>query len=103
MAFDKAGSSHSKDPEFVRNRPRVLARDMGQCQLAWDDCEVRATEVDHIKNFKSGGMHAMDNLQAVCNTCHKQKTQKEAARAWAKIRRDATHPDSRLQHPGLRK
>lgn len=94
--------SHSKDPEYVRNRPRVFARDQSMCQIGSEGCEVHATQIDHVVNFKAGGTHAISNLQAVCVTCHQRKTQREAAKAWAKVRRDATHPDTRLQHPGLR-
>lgn len=94
--------SHSKDLEYVSNHPRVFTRDGGICQINGEGCDVQATQIDHVVNFKAGGSHAMSNLQAVCDTCHKRKTAKEAARAWAKVKRAATHPDSRLQHPGLR-
>ena len=91
-----------RSAEFDRNRPVVLRRDRFTCQLQYADvCTGRATEVDHIRNVKDGGGDHMANLQSVCSDCHKVKTGIEGRKAWAKVRREAQHPDARLKHPGL--
>ena len=45
-------------------------------------CEARgirraATDVDHIKALEFGGGDEIENLQALCRECHKEKTAKE--------------------------
>lgn len=91
----------TQDPEYRANRPLVLSRAGGRCQIGGVHCTGVATEVDHIRNYKSGGGHGMDNLQAVCGPCHRAKTAKESAIARARLRREAIHPDARRKHPGL--
>lgn len=40
--------------------------------------EYAATEVDHIVPLSKGGSRlAMDNLQALCKSCHSKKTRAE--------------------------
>lgn len=41
---------------------------------------VPATEVDHIKPKRDGGMDDWNNLQALCKPCHSQKTAIEDGR-----------------------
>lgn len=38
---------------------------------------ARATDVDHIVPRRSGGADTLDNLQALCHSCHSQKTRAE--------------------------
>lgn len=63
-------------------RERILKRDGYLCQ----PCEragrtTLAKEVDHILNKASGGDDSDDNLQAICSTCHYEKTAMESAAA----------------------
>ena len=37
---------------------------------------VLATVVDHVIPRESGGIDALDNLQALCKSCHDRKTAK---------------------------
>lgn len=101
MGWERRGEQ-TQDPEYRANRPLVLERDGGRCQIAGPNCTVAATQVDHIVNHRAGGHHGMTNLQAVCETCHRSKTAKEAAAAWRRLRREAIHPDARRKHPGLK-
>jgi len=40
-------------------------------------CKVRPSEhVDHIIALRAGGANSMDNLQALCASCHSKKTAK---------------------------
>lgn len=57
-----------------------------------------ATEVDHIKPKAKGGTEDDDNLQAICHTCHVDKTQAEAAEAQGKTIRPKTKYDAQ-GHP----
>jgi hypothetical protein len=37
-------------------------------------CGDKATEVDHILEVANGGTDDVENLQPLCNVCHKAKT-----------------------------
>lgn len=73
-------------------RRTVLERDNGLCQIRGPRCTRIATAVDHIQH---GDNHNLTNLQAVCNTCHRVKTQHESHQTRVTRRR----PDER--HPGV--
>lgn len=80
--------------DWPQRRRHVLRRDGHRCQIRGQRCKRIATEVDHIVNNDD---HGYDNLQAVCATCHREKTAVEAARGHAAVRnrsrRDAEpHP-----------
>lgn len=60
-------------------RDRIMARDRSLCQTCLRlGIFTRATEVDHIACKALGGSDSDDNLEAICRTCHKRKTQQEA-------------------------
>ena len=40
-------------------------------------CSEPATEVDHLLPRKFGGIHARQNLQGLCKSCHSAKTARE--------------------------
>ena len=64
-----------------RKREAVLKRDGYLCQPCKRlDRITLATEVDHVTPQAEGGSEDESNLQAICETCHKAKTQAEAAR-----------------------
>lgn len=66
-------------------REQILARDGGLCVPCRSIGLVSlARAVDHIVNKARGGGDNPSNLQAICNTCHDQKTQAEArGQDWA--------------------
>ena len=49
-------------------------------------------ELDHIVNHKRGGTDELDNLQWLCQACHKVKTQREAAARRGQYRRKPKPP-----------
>lgn len=58
-------------PAWRKIRRVVLARDGGLCQIRGPKCEVKATHVDHIEPWLSGGAVFDDrNLRAACKTCN---------------------------------
>ena len=60
-------------------RAHILERDGYLCQVCKQQGRLtEATAVDHIKNKASGGTDDLDNLQAICQVCHKAKTQAES-------------------------
>lgn len=77
--YDPAYADHPSDeypPDWPARRKRVLERDANVCQ----SCGVRSTrvddvrlEVDHVVPKADGGSHALDNLQALCPSCHAEK------------------------------
>jgi 5-methylcytosine-specific restriction enzyme A len=55
-----------------------------------DGCDYGATQVDHIIPHKGAGdpnFYNVDNLQALCASCHSKKTAKDKAGG---LTRDAT-------------
>ncbi|WP_422822410.1 HNH endonuclease [Vreelandella populi] len=64
-----------------RKRQQILRRDKGLCQPCLKQgFFTPAVEVDHVVNIASGGTNSDDNLQAICEPCHKAKTLEEARR-----------------------
>lgn len=60
-------------------RDRILERDNFLCQPCLANGVVTAAkEVDHIINKESGGTDEDYNLQSICKSCHKEKTQAES-------------------------
>lgn len=41
---------------------------------------VAATDVDHIVSKRTGGTDSLDNLQALCHSCHSRKTVEQDGR-----------------------
>lgn len=86
--------------ELPRNwralRRQVLERDRHTCQ----QCGARANHVDHIDHR---GPHTLDNLTALCQTCHMRKTQADGHQARQRARRAALAKARRPKprHPGL--
>lgn len=62
-------------------RAHIMERDRYLCQPCRQAGRLTpANAVDHIINKASGGSDEMTNLQAICNACHKAKTQTESGR-----------------------
>ncbi|WP_334037900.1 HNH endonuclease [Burkholderia gladioli] len=75
-------------PNWERTRAEILKRDKSLCQACLRrDRVTLATTVDHIVNRAEGGTDDPANLESLCDSCHKAKTAKEAARARARRRR----------------
>lgn len=74
------------DPEYLRNRSFVLARDLwceGYPVGIHGNTRVRTTTADHIKPLSQGGTHALDNLEAMCASCNSSKGAEErVSRPW---------------------
>ena len=61
-------------PDWERRRKRILERDP-ICKV----CDnALSTIADHIV---PGDDHSYENLQGICDPCHREKTQREAAEA----------------------
>lgn len=45
------------------------------CEIELDD--QREYDIDHIKPLANGGTNTLDNLQAICKSCHSEKTKNE--------------------------
>lgn len=59
-------------------RESVLKRDAYLCKICKDKGKyIKANTVDHIKAKEHGGTDAMNNLQSLCDSCHKAKTARE--------------------------
>lgn len=83
--------------DWDSRRASVLRRDSFRCKIAGAGCSGIATEVDHIRR---GDDHRLENLRAVCRSCHRKKSQAEALEAQRRKRELRYRPQER--HPGLR-
>jgi len=63
------------DPEYQRNRRTCLENARHRCEIRIEGvCTHRATQVDHIIPVSQGGTHALANLRASCQPCHRKVT-----------------------------
>lgn len=84
MAWHKT-SRHERGlgSNWDKARKRALERDKGLCQVCAKAGRVTlATEVDHINPRAKKGDHSLDNLQSICNQCHKRKTAEESGKTY---------------------
>ena len=73
-----SSSARGYDWKWRKTRGRILERDSGLCQLCLEQgLLIPASEVDHIVSRANGGNDNSDNLQAICRSCHKKKTNRE--------------------------
>lgn len=80
MAWRHEGSRHERGYgwQWVKLRDRILARDLYLCQPCLDAGRTtQADAVDHITPKAQDGTDDHDNLQAICDPCHKRKTRDE--------------------------
>lgn len=72
---DQSSKAFYQSKAWRRLREQALKRDAGLCLL----CGAKADVVDHIKEIKDGGAKLeIHNLQALCHSCHNQKSAKES-------------------------
>lgn len=80
-ASNNGKSRHARGYGTAWNKLRVsiLKRDQGLCQsCARAGIVTAAKTVDHIINKAKGGTDHPTNLEAICDACHTEKTQKES-------------------------
>ena len=83
FADQRRGTRHERGygSDWDKLRIQILARDMYLCQVCLPQGLVRpARTVDHVTPKAEGGTDDPDNLQAICDDCHRAKTQREAWR-----------------------
>jgi 5-methylcytosine-specific restriction endonuclease McrA len=87
MARDAwAGSTRRQrlPTDWPERRLAVLERDGWCCRLRFAPCVGAASDADHIK---AGDDHRLENLQAVCEPCHRVKSSREGHEARLRLRR----------------
>jgi len=74
----KSAAARGYGSAWKRLRAKVIERAMGVCEecMAWSRV-TPGTEVDHIKPKAQGGSDSLDNLQLLCESCHRIKTARE--------------------------
>ena len=80
MTEQKKGNRHARGygAAWSRLRRRIMERDSMLCQPCKSAGRISgATQVDHIVSKAQGGTDDPDNLQAICDSCHKAKTLEE--------------------------
>ena len=92
MAWDHELSRHERGYgyDWTKRREHVMRRDMHLCQPCYlKGRPTPATQVDHIIPKSQDGTADMDNLQAICDDCHKAKTAQEATGSKDKLAFDS--------------
>ena len=75
----KTASERGYGNDWKVLRQQALSRDNFLCQSCrTNGVYTPATDVDHIKPKSQGGTNAMSNLQSLCKSCHREKSQQEA-------------------------
>lgn len=57
-------------------REQVRTRDSDICQICGKKCSAAEIEIDHIKPVSKGGKTTISNLQVLCQTCNRRKSNK---------------------------
>ena len=57
-------------------REQIIERDQSICQICHKKCRRDEIEIDHIKPVSKGGKTTISNLQVLCSTCNRQKSNK---------------------------
>ena len=72
---------------FVRNN--IAASQKWQCQICHELLQA-SYQIDHIQPLRDQGSNALSNLQALCGSCHVQKSAKENSRAaiWTRMEKE---------------
>lgn len=83
-------------PGWARIRVRVLQRDRWCCQLHYDGCLRRASEVDHVGEPDD---HRDEVLRAVCHPCHATRSGRQGAAVTNGRHAQRRRPPE--PHPGL--
>jgi len=79
MGFLLLGGNHS--PIGSRSIPqtrkeRILKLQQGKCARCGDS-RTHLLQFHHIKQYANGGSNGIDNLEALCPTCHYEETQRQ--------------------------
>lgn len=80
---ESRGNRHERGygTQWDKIRKLVLQRDDNLCQECLKQHRVTiGTHVDHIQSKAKGGTDDLDNLQTLCEQCHKDKTLRETGR-----------------------
>lgn len=78
----RSSSARGYGGHWKKLRKVVIQRDGGLCQPCRREGRVTTfTEVDHIVPKAEGGTDSHDNLQCICDPCHREKTLQESLRA----------------------
>lgn len=100
MTYRYPNSTRTTTPEHRARRLRVFKRDGYRCQIRGARCTGHADELDHVIALAEHGPDTDENSRAACRECHREKSQREAARGRRRQARSAWHPVE--PHPGLR-
>ncbi len=81
--MDKSNSSIYKSRQWRRVRQLVLHKQPICVMCERKNKFVTANTIDHITPINKGGaIWAIDNLQALCSSCHNSKSSKDRGRAY---------------------
>ncbi len=69
-----------KAKRFATKQQKALLCVMQECSCAHCGATLASWEADHIVEWSRGGGTTTNNLQLLCQTCHKTKTRSFLAR-----------------------
>lgn len=72
------------------NRRSLMGRDGHLCQ--WNDCDRKATTIDHVHPRSKGGKHEWTNVVACCTKCNSKKADHLPSTLGWKLKREPQVP-----------
>jgi hypothetical protein len=91
LCFGLNSKSEKPKRESVATSQRnaVLARQKNKCARCGKLLDMRAVQIDHIKEVYKGGKSTVSNLQALCSSCHSIKTHEDKLKQTEKKKAEA--------------
>ena len=77
--FDKFYNKHSRQKFTPAERDAIVERQGRKCNGTCGDTLGKSFHIDHINPLHAGGSNSSDNLQALCQSCHIEKTTAEVS------------------------
>jgi len=71
------GLSHGRIEINKTERTKILEEQKGVCQICNEEIALESAEFDHILAVSRGGLNNRENLRALCQSCHRDKTSRE--------------------------
>ena len=87
---NRLGAKINRTPVTGGIRYDVIARAKGLCQACGVSSNTRPIDVDHIIPTSRGGTNELDNLQALCYKCNREKNNRDKTNfvLWSKKLKD---------------
>ena len=74
---DILNAPHARMCLTIEQKDEIVVKQKGKCACCGEKLVKKKIEFDHRKALANGGTNAVDNFQALCPSCHQDKTSHE--------------------------